>query len=344
MRRKWRIIGAAIPLMFGWALVTAYPAGATADAAGANGVFDATGVFGATGVSGVSGVSATGAQLQPGGLVRQLGRTSADGRPQTADGSRQIVVSSSNWAGYADTGSSDGFTNVAARWVQPAGQCSSGDQYSAFWVGLDGYTSRTVEQTGSEVDCVGQTAEYYAWYEIYPSAEVTFSNTVKAGDHFSASVSYLGSNKFRLTIADSTQHWKRSATRRLAGAARSSAEVIAEAPCCTDSGGILPLTNFGTVSFSAATVNNAGLCTLKPVEITMPDTSVSSLSNCQNFAASYTGPSSGLPLPGQRPRLLTVSCVGKWHPAPKKVCQQRMCGVPQLCAGRADGRGSGRRG
>jgi hypothetical protein len=206
------------------------------------------------------------------------------------------VVSSSNWAGYADTGSRDGFTNVAASWVQPAGQCSSGDQYSAFWVGLDGYTSSTVEQTGSEVDCVGQTAEYYAWYEIYPAAEVTFSNTVKAGDRFSASVRYVGSNKFRLTITDATQHWKRSATRRLAGAARSSAEVIAEAPCCTNSGGILPLTSFGTVSFSGATVNNADLCTLHPVEVTMPDASVSSLSNCQNFAASYTGPSSGLPL------------------------------------------------
>jgi hypothetical protein len=280
MRHKWPILAAAIPLMFGWALVAAYPAGASSVAA-------ATDVFGGSGISG------TGGWVQSGGLVRQLGHTSADERRQTADRRTQTVVSSSNWAGYADTGSNDEFTNVAASWVQPAGHCSSGDQYSAFWVGLDGFTSSTVEQTGSEVDCVGQTAEYYAWYEIYPSAEVTFSNTVKAGDQFSASVSYLGSNKFRLTITDSTQHWKRSATRRLAGAARSSAEVIAEAPCCTYSGGILPLTNFGTVSFSGGTVNNAGLCTLNPVEITMPETSVTSLSSCQNFAASYTGSSGG---------------------------------------------------
>jgi hypothetical protein len=207
------------------------------------------------------------------------------------------VVSSSNWAGYAATGTNDAFTSVASSWVQPAGQCTSGDQYSAFWVGLDGYSSRTVEQAGSEVDCVGQTAQYSAWYEIYPSPEVIFSNPVQAGDQFSASVSYQGSNKFLLTITDSTQHWKRSATRRLTGAARSSAEVIAEAPCCTYSGGILPLTNFGTVGFSGATVNNAGLCTLNPVEITMPDTSVSSLSNCQNFTASYTG-SSDFPFRG----------------------------------------------
>jgi hypothetical protein len=245
----------------------------------------------------------------------------------------QTVVSSSNWAGYADTGSNDGFTNVAASWVQPAGQCSSGDQYSAFWVGLDGYTSRTVEQTGSEVDCVGQTAEYYAWYEIYPSPEVTFSNTVKAGDKFSASVSYLGANKFRLTITDATQHWKRSATRRLAGAARSSAEVIAEAPCCTSSGGILPLTSFGTVSFSGATVNNADLCTLKPVEITMPDASVSSLSNCQDFAASYTGSGGGSPVRARGRGLSPFPCVWKWRP------DQRMCRVPLPCAGRAGAAG-----
>jgi hypothetical protein len=34
------------------------------------------------------------------------------------------------------------------------------------------------------------------------------------------------------------------------------------------------------------------------VEITMPDASVSSLSNCRNFAASYTGSSGGVPVRG----------------------------------------------
>jgi len=273
MRHKWLVLAAAIPLTFGWALIAANAAGA---APGATGVFAASGVF------------ARG-WVQPGGLVSQLAHGSAGGRPPATGGRMQAqptVVTSSNWAGYADTGPSDDFTNVTSSWVQPAARCSSGDQYAAFWVGLDGYSSRTVEQIGSEADCVGPTAQYSAWYEIYPSPEVAFSNTVQAGDQLSASVSYLGSNKFLLTIADSTQHWKRSATRRLAGAARSSAEVIAEAPCCTNSGGILPLTDFSTASFGAATVNNANLCTIGPAEITMPDTSVSSLSNCQNFTVS----------------------------------------------------------
>jgi len=34
----------------------------------------------------------------------------------------------------------------------------------------------------------------------------------------------------------------------VSGADRSSAEVIIEPPCCTDSGGTLPLTDFGTIS------------------------------------------------------------------------------------------------
>jgi hypothetical protein len=310
MRYKWPVLATAIPLMFGWALIAASPASATPRVAGGTDVFAATGAFGASRVSGVSRVSGisrvsgafgSGGWVQPGGLVSEVGRTSAGEGPRTtgrtAQSAGQTAVTSSNWAGYADTGSSGDFTNVTSSWVQPAGHCSSRDQYAAFWVGLDGYSSRTVEQIGSEVDCVGQTAEYSAWYEIYPSPEVAFSNPVQAGDQLSASVSYEGSDKFLLTITDSTQHWKRSATRRLAGAARSSAEVIAEAPCCTDSGGILPLTNFGTASFSATTVNNANLCTLTPVEITMPDTSVSSLSSCQNFTVSYTGSSAGLPFP-----------------------------------------------
>ena len=37
MRRKWPILAAAIPLIFGWALIAAYPAGATAGVAGARG-------------------------------------------------------------------------------------------------------------------------------------------------------------------------------------------------------------------------------------------------------------------------------------------------------------------
>ena len=87
---------------------------------------------------------------------------------------------------------------------------------------------------------------------MYPNPSFSYSNTVRPGDHFNASVTYTGSNHFSLFIQDSTQGWSHTTTGTLAGAPRSSAEVIVEAPCCTASGGILPLANFGTVHITGS--------------------------------------------------------------------------------------------
>ena len=120
----------------------------------------------------------SGGYFSPGGLAHLVSSSAAHTRGLSFE------AESTNWSGYA--GTTGRYTSVSASWVQPAGTCSSGDQYAAFWVGLDGYSSSTVEQTGSEVDCVGRTAEYYAWYEMYPGPSENYSNTVKAGDHFTA--------------------------------------------------------------------------------------------------------------------------------------------------------------
>jgi hypothetical protein len=273
--------------VFGWILVAAYPAEAHASVMGPGGLVQPGGPVSHLAPSSSGGGPQTGA-------VAPLSNT---GSPQAAVGGRYTVVTSSNWAGYAATGANGSFTSVSSSWVQPAGHCGGGNQYAAFWVGLDGYSSSTVEQTGSEVDCVGRTPRYYAWYEMYPGMSVDFTNTVKAGDHFSGSVSYQGSSQFQLILKDITQGWTQTINATLTGAARSSAEVIAEAPCCTFRGSTLPLTNFGTVSFSAATANKASLYTFNPVEITMPATSVSSITSSGNFTVSYTGGNPVFPWP-----------------------------------------------
>jgi hypothetical protein len=243
-----------------------------------------------------SSASAATIGLRPGGPVHLVEASSR----LRAGISHQ--AESTNWSGYAATTGT--YTSVSASWTQPADTCSGGDEYAAFWVGLDGYSSNSVEQTGSEVDCVGQTAEYHAWYEMYPNASVNYSNTVRAGDHFNASVTYQNNNEFSLFIADTTQGWSRTTVMSVADAARSSAEVIVEAPCtsgggilpppCTSSGGILPLTNFGTVSISSSMANGAALGNADGVtEITMVDNAgqnkdaVSSLSGGENFSATW---------------------------------------------------------
>jgi cytolysin (calcineurin-like family phosphatase) len=174
---------------------------------------------------------------------------------------------STNWAGYAATGST--YTNVSTTFTQPKVTCKSGDQYSSFWVGLDGYSSDSVEQTGTEADCAGKTAEYSAWIEMYPADPVTYSNTVKPGDVITETVSEA-SNKYTLTLVDSTEGWTKTTTKTESGLARSSAEVIAEAPY---SGEVLPLANFGTVTFSNNTVDGSSLSSLDPTGINMATSS-----------------------------------------------------------------------
>jgi Peptidase A4 family len=166
---------------------------------------------------------------------------------------------STNWSGYAVTGSQ--FTRVSASWTQPTATCS-GTAYSSFWVGLDGDTSNTVEQTGTDADCSGSTPRYYAWYEMYPKFPVNLSGTVRPGDKLNASVTTDGRGRFTLTISDTTQGWTNTQSARLKSAKLASAEVIAEAP--SSSGGVLPLANFGTVSFTGASANGALLTSNTP--------------------------------------------------------------------------------
>jgi hypothetical protein len=185
---------------------------------------------------------------------------------------------STNWSGYAATGANGAFSSVAATWTQPTATCTgsrhrSSDSYAAFWVGLDGYSSDSVEQTGSDSDCVGTTPDYYGWYEMYPANPVYYTNTVKPGDAMSASVVFSGTDTYTLTLTDSTQKWTQKQVINESGFDRSSAEVITEAPCCTNSGGILPLSDFGTINYGSSTANGTSLGSQSPTEIIMIDNS-----------------------------------------------------------------------
>ena len=255
MLRRWCILLAMMALTLGTVL--------TASSASASALRGQTG--GPEALGGLGWPPPGTGSWVPGGPINRGGLTFSRTSNQ---------AESTNWSGYAATGST--YTSVSASWVQPAVTCSSGDQYSAFWVGLDGYSSSTVEQTGTEADCDGRTAQYYAWWEMYPGASVEYSTTtypVKAGDHFTASVTYTSPNSFTLTINDTTEPWANPATttQTLNGAARSSAEVIVEAPCCTLFDGILPLANFGTASFTNSMVNGSDIGSFSPTEITMVD-------------------------------------------------------------------------
>jgi hypothetical protein len=157
--------------------------------------------------------------------------------------------SSTNWSGYAVIASSGSVSDVRGSWVVPAirGTCPSTAQYSSFWVGIDGYGSSTVEQTGTDSDCQGGAPVYYAWYEFYPHPSFTISKVnVHPGDAIFADVHY-SSLSFTVTLTDVTTGQTFTTSSKVRSAQRSSAEWIAEAP--SSSGGVLPLANFGTSYF-----------------------------------------------------------------------------------------------
>jgi len=168
-------------------------------------------------------------------------------------------MTSVNWAGYAATAQTQGsFTSVAASWAEPAVTCQQrGQTFAAFWTGLDGDGTPTVEQTGTEADCTNGTATYQGWYELFPNAPVFFDNPVQPGDRMSASVVAAGNGVFTLTLIDATQGWQQSIQQSVLDAELGSAEVIAEAP--SDGQRVLPLSDFAAVDFTNVSINGQAL-------------------------------------------------------------------------------------
>jgi hypothetical protein len=203
--------------------------------------------------------------FQPGGLMTR------PSTPGERAAHRNPSSTSTNWSGYAVTGSNGKYTSVSATWREPAATCTSGTKYASFWVGLDGYNSSSVEQTGTDSDCSGSSGEYYGWYEMYPAYPVNFSNPVSPGDTISASVTFSGTRTYTLVLKDTTRGWTQTITKNQSGLARSSAEVITEAP--SSNSGVLPLANFGTVTYSSSSVNGTSLGSQNPTSITMVNNS-----------------------------------------------------------------------
>lgn len=165
-----------------------------------------------------------------------------------------------NWSGYAAATSlrspaTGSVTAVSGTWIVPTLTPLRGHTYSAFWVGIDGYSSGTVEQLGTEQDYTSLGQSNYAWFEIFPrNSFLIVGFPVNQGDQISASVKYKGKNVFVLSMTNHTQKVTTTiptSQTTLKGAQRSSAEWIVEAPSTYSS--VLPLADFGTGHFSNCT-------------------------------------------------------------------------------------------
>jgi hypothetical protein len=178
-------------------------------------------------------------------------------------------LSASNWSGqvaFADDGAV--FSSVSGSWTVPHVTCAGTNaSYSSAWIGIDGAGSSTVEQDGTEQDCLGGSPTYHAWYEMYGDASVNegyeveldpSSYPVSPADAMTASVSY-SDGTWTLAIADETKGWSYSTPISDSSAAQASAEWIMERPeICGSSCALSSLANFGSVSFSGATASTGG--------------------------------------------------------------------------------------
>jgi len=184
-------------------------------------------------------------------------------------------VQSTNWAGYADTGSS--FSRVSASWTEPTPNCSSRTTALAvFWVGIDGFSSNSVEQDGTLIECSGGSAFQFTWWEMFPTNSIqVVGQSLAAGDHITSTVTRSGS-RYTLTVTDSTHSANSfSTTQSCSSCANSSAEWIAEAP--SGSSGVFPLARFSTWNDANSSVTagstSGTISSFTDNEITMIDSS-----------------------------------------------------------------------
>ena len=178
------------------------------------------------------------------------------------------TTTNTHWSGYdATTGD---YTSVSATFTQPTVDCSSGGDV-VFWVGLGGGTasSDSLQQNGTFVQCNGGTPSYSAWWETWPCNSITnYGGTVRAGDKITMSTTNLGNNKYKFTTTDTTEGWSVSPTHTgCNGGSTATAEVITETP--EIGSGLADLPDFGTVSYSAATINGAALSAASPTKVNM---------------------------------------------------------------------------
>ncbi|BCJ34691.1 hypothetical protein Athai_21940 [Actinocatenispora thailandica] len=173
------------------------------------------------------------------------------------------------WGGYVAQGS--GFDSISGSWVEPDASCTSTQDLYAPWVGIDGYGSQTVEQTGVETSCQNGYPAYRAWYEMYPAAPVYWNDPVGPGDTITGSVTATGGGGYQITLTDRTAGWTERTTQYL-GAQDVSAEAVIESPT-----GSYP--SFAELDFSGITVDGQVFDAYQPTGLDSGGYSPGPLSN-----------------------------------------------------------------
>lgn len=176
-----------------------------------------------------------------------------------------LTASTPNWAGYvastnifSPTPGTVSF--VGGSWIIPTIAKAQPGTYYAIWVGIDGFNNGTIEQLGTAYQFTNGRQINYAWFEMYPKVSMQITNfPVKPKDSISASVTYLGSGKYKLTMTNHTT--KKTTTIPQfktinKSSPRTCCEWIVEAPSLSN---ILPLAHFNPATLFSCKAKIKGI-------------------------------------------------------------------------------------
>jgi hypothetical protein len=166
------------------------------------------------------------------------------------------TVNSSDWAGYVVSSDFQTpqpvVTGVNASWRIPRIKNSSGNTFSAMWVGIGGFFDETLIQAGSTQAYVNDYEIYTIWYELLPADAITVAFfRIRPGDEITVAIQLLNStsNLWSINIYDRTNGGRFTETFTYASS-KLSAEWIVERP--EINGQTSVLADFGNVTFSGS--------------------------------------------------------------------------------------------
>ncbi|KAJ9165769.1 Acid proteinase [Coniochaeta hoffmannii] len=177
------------------------------------------------------------------------------------------VSYSTNWAGAVLVGS--GYKSVTGTFVvptpkRPSGSSSSTTYSASAWVGIDGDTCQTaILQTGVDFNIQGSTVSYDAWYEWYPEYAYTFTGfSIAAGNTIKVTATASSTSAGSVTITNVSTG--KTVTHSFSGESGKLCETNAEwiVEDFEENGSLVPFANFGTVTFTSASVTTTGGSTL----------------------------------------------------------------------------------
>lgn len=202
--------------------------------------------------------------------MRDVGRFphphSSPGQQHASGGAADATTTSTNWSGYAVTGGA--FTSVSASWTEPAVSCTT-NGIVAFWVGLDGWGSTSVEQDGTGVDCSTGSPQQFAWWETYPANSIQeYDAPVYAGDQLTSTVTSEAGSVSSMVLTDSTQGWTERNAVSAPTARNASAEIVTEA--VSSGSGVTALPDFQPIAFTGSKIDGTSLQAVgaKPIDMT----------------------------------------------------------------------------